>query len=149
MILYLLDEGTDAKALAHLLDKESGLLGISGSASDMRQLREFAAKGNHEAKLATQMFARTAAKAIGGFAAVMGKVDTLVFTGGIGEHDANIRAQICAGMEPFGLRIDELENEANSLKISRSASSTSVEVIESDEDGQIARHVAHLLHSEN
>ncbi len=91
------------------------------------------------------MFARAAAKAIGGFAATMGKLDALVFTGGIGEHDADVRARICSGMEIFGVRLDELENKKNAATISRSASAVVVEVIESDEDGQIARHVAGML----
>ena len=145
VLLHLLNTGTEVSALAKLLDKESGLMGISGSASDMRKLHEAADRGDRQAALAIEMFARAAAKAIGGFAAVMGGLDTLVFTGGIGEHDADVREKICGGMEIFGVRLDELENKRNAAKISRSASETVVEVIESDEDGQIARHVVRLL----
>jgi acetate kinase len=108
-------------------------------------LHEAANGGEAEARLAIEMFARAAAKAIGGFAATMGKLDALVFTGGIGEHDADVRARICSGMEIFGVRLDELENKKNAATISRSASAVVVEVIESDEDGQIARHVAGML----
>lgn len=145
VLLHLLNSGTDAKQLAKLLDKESGLLGISGTASDMRQLHEAADKGDTQAQLAIEMFARAAAKAIGGFVATMGKLDALVFTGGIGEHDAEVRTEICAGMEIFGMRLDENENKKSSPRIDQSRGSISVEVIESDEDGQIARHVARML----
>jgi len=145
VLLHLLKTGTDVETLGKILDKESGLLGISGTASDMRKLHEAANSGDAEAQLAIEMFARAAAKAIGGFAATMGNLDTIVFTGGIGEHDGDIRARICGGMEIFGVRLDELENRKNAAKISRSASEVAVEVIESDEDGQIARHVVGLM----
>jgi len=145
VLLHLLNTGTDAKTLASLLDKESGLLGISGSASDMRKLHEAADRGDQEAQLAIEMFARTAAKAIGGFVATMGNLDTLVFTGGIGEHDADVREKICAGMEIFHLRLDEDKNKKNARDIGWIERAISVLVIESDEDGQIARHVVQLL----
>ena len=145
VLLHLLNAGDDAKTLAKMLDKESGLLGISGSASDMRQLHETAATGDAQSQLAIEMFARAAAKAIGGFVATMGKLDTLVFTGGIGEHDADVRAKICGGMEIFGVQLDEDENKKSATTISRRDRAVSVQVIESDEDGQIARHVAALL----
>src|SRR5579863_2727366 len=145
VLLHLLNTGTDAKELAKLLDKESGLLGISGTASDMRKLHDSADKGDAQAQLAIEMFTRAAAKAIAGFAATMGNLDTLVFTGGIGEHDAAVRAKICAGMEVFGVRLDESENKRSAPAISRFGSGISVEVIETDEDGQFARHVARML----
>lgn len=148
VLLHLLNTGTDGKALAKLLDKESGLLGISGTASDMRKLHAAANKGDAPAELAIEMFARAAAKAIGGFAAMIGHLDMVVFTGGIGEHDADVRTRICAGMEIFGVRLDENENKRSALRISRPGAAISVEVIESDEDGQIARHVVRLLEEE-
>jgi acetate kinase len=146
VLLHILHtNGNNVDELAKTLDKESGLKGISGTASDMRKLHEAADKGDEDAQLAIEMFARAAAKAIGGFAATMGKLDALVFTGGIGEHDPDVRAKICGGMEAFGLRLDEIENKESAKTISRSASSAAVEVIETDEDGQIARHVTALL----
>jgi acetate kinase len=149
VLLHILHtNGNDVDALARTLDKESGLLGISGAASDMRKLHESAAKGDKQAELAIEMFARAAAKAIGGFVATMGKIDTLVFTGGIGEHDAEVRARICSGMEIFGLRLDEKENQKNAQEIAWPDSAISVQVLETDEDGQIARHVARLLGAE-
>jgi acetate kinase len=145
VLLHLLNTGTDTKTLAKMLDKESGLLGISGSASDMRKLHEAADTGDAQAQLAIEMFARAASKAIGGFVATMGKLDTLVFAGGIGEHDADVRAKICSGMEIFGVQLDASANKKNAATVSRSDGAVSVRVIESDEDGQIARHVVTLL----
>jgi acetate kinase len=145
VLLHLLDTGSGAKALAKLLDKESGLLGISGSASDMRDLHDAAEKRDAQAELAIEMFARAAAKAIGGFVATMGDLNTLVFTGGIGEHDADVRARICGGMEIFGVSLDEDANRKNAMEIARRGSAISVAVIETDEDGQIARHVVRML----
>jgi acetate kinase len=146
VLLYLLkNDGDNVDTLEKTLDKQSGLLGISGTASDMRNLHEAADKGSADAKLAIEMFARAAAKAIGGFVATMGDLDTLVFTGGIGEHDAAVRAKICSGMKIFGVQLDEGRNEKSAQTISGSGSAISVEVIETDEDGQIARHVAALL----
>jgi acetate kinase len=145
VLVHLLDAGMDTKTLAKVLDKQSGLLGISGTASDMRELHESASKGDARAQLAIEMFARAAAKAIGGFAAIMGHLDTLVFTGGIGEHDADVRAKICSGMRIFGVQLDEDANTKSRQTISRPESPISVRVIETDEDGQIARHVVSLL----
>ncbi|MBV9886118.1 MAG: acetate/propionate family kinase [Acidobacteria bacterium] len=145
VLLHLLNTGTDVKALAKLLDKESGLLGISGTASDMRKLHEAADNGDSQAGLAIEMFARVAAKAIGGFAAMMGNLDALIFTGGIGEHDAEVRAKIYGGMKIFGVQIDEDQNKKGAPITSHSNGAVSVKVIATDEDGQIARHVARLL----
>jgi acetate kinase len=146
VLLHILGtNGNNVGELSKMLDKESGLLGISGSASDMRKLHEAAGKGDADAQLAIEMFARAAAKAIGGFVATMGNLNMLVFTGGIGEHDTEVRAKICSGMEIFGLRLDEKENEKGARKISWHDGSISVEVTETDEDGQIARHVVALL----
>jgi acetate kinase len=146
VLLYLLkNDGDNVDTLEKTLDKQSGLLGISGTASDMRKLHEAAGKGDAQAQLAIEMFARAAAKAIGGFVATMGKLDTIVFTGGIGEHDATVREKICAGMEVFGVRLDEAANKKSATEIARRNSAVSVQVIETDEDGQIARHVATLL----
>ena len=91
------------------------------------------------------MFARAAAKSIGGFVATMGELNMLVFTGGIGEHDAIVRAKICAGMEAFGVRLDEDENIKNARDIGWVERAIRVEVIATDEDVQIARHVVRLL----
>lgn len=129
--------------LAKLLDKQSGLLGISGLTSDMRQLREAAAK-NPRACLAIEMFTRAAKKSIAAYAALLNGVDLLVFTGGIGEHDAATRTEICQGLQCFGLAIDPEANRRNATSIAAARSTVSVNVLPSDEESQIARHVARL-----
>jgi len=129
--------------LGKILDKQSGLLGISGIASDMRQLRE-AAAANPRARLAIEMFTRVAKKAIAGYAALLGGLDLLVFAGGIGEHDAATRAEICEGLQCFGLSLDAEANRKNSKNIAAPESSVAVSVMSSDEESQIARHVARL-----
>jgi acetate kinase len=130
--------------LQKLLDKESGLLGISGLSSDMRELHQ---KDNHRSRIAVEMFARSAKKAIAGFVAVLGGLDLLVFTGGIGEHDASVRAAICNGFEVFGLRLDEQASQRNLGTISNVASPIRICVLPSEEEAQIARHVRSLLAS--
>jgi len=129
--------------LAKLLDKQCGLLGISGFSRDMRQLREASAK-NPRAKLAIEMFTRTAKKVIAGYVALLGGLDLLVFTGGIGEHDAAARAEICEGLQSFGLRLDAEANRRNAASIADAKSVPAVNVLTSDEESQIARHVSRL-----
>jgi len=136
--------GNNVEELRKLLDKESGLLGVSGISSDMRQLRK-AADQNPRARLALEMFARSAKKAIGSYVAILGGLDLLVFSGGIGEHDAATRAKICEGMECFGVRLDEEANRRGGGMISGADSAVCVRVVASDEERQIARHVFGLL----
>jgi len=139
--------GNNVKELARLLDKECGLLGISGASPDMRSLHA-AATNNQRARLAMEMFARSAKKAIASYVAVLGGLDLLVFTGGIGEHDAAARAGICEGMECFGLRLDEEANQRNAGTISGMDSAVLVRVVTSDEETQIARIVLRLMEVE-
>ena len=129
--------------LGKVLDRQSGLLGISGFASDMRQLRE-AATANPRARLAIEMFTRAAKKVIAGYVALLGGLDLLVFSGGIGEHDAATRAEICEGLQCFSLALDAEANRQNSKDIAPPKSSVAVSVMSSDEEAQIARHVARL-----
>jgi acetate kinase len=129
--------------LGKVLDKQSGLLGISGFASDMRQLREAAAANPH-ARLAIDMFTRVTKKGIAGYVALLGGLDSLVFAGGIGEHDSATRAEICEGLQCFGLSLDVEANRQNSKNIAAPKSSVAVSVMSSDEESQIARHVARL-----
>jgi acetate kinase len=139
--------GNNVEELARLMDKECGLLGISGASPDMRSLHA-AAGTNPRARLATEMFARSAKKAIASYVAVLGGLDLLVFTGGIGEHDAAVRAGICEGMECFGLRLDEEANQRNAGTISGTDSTVNVRVVTSDEETQIARIVLRLIEDE-
>jgi acetate kinase len=145
LLLYMLKtNGTDLEGLGKLVGKRSGLLGISGVSSDMRALQE-ASGGNPRAALAIEMFARSGKKAIAGYVAMLGGLDLLVFTGGIGEHDALVRAKICEGMECFGLRLDREANAQSAGTISAADSTVRVRVVTSDEEAQIARIVFGLL----
>jgi acetate kinase len=144
VLLHILATNNNVADLVKILDKESGLLGISGLSGDVRQLRA-AASQNPRARLALEMFARTAKKAIASFIAILGGLDQLVFTGGIGEHDATARAEICEGLDPFGIQLDPQANQKTSPTISTAQSAVHVTVLPSDEESQIARHVTRLL----
>ena len=129
--------------LEKLLDTESGLLGISGISGDMRQLHQLTTAPG--AALAIEIFCHTAKKSLGAFIAILGGLDLLIFTGGIGEHDAQVRAKICGGLESLGIAIDWAKNEDNLATISASTSRVRVGVMQTDEDEQIARHTYRLL----
>jgi acetate kinase len=145
VLLHLLNtNAADVAGLGKLLNKGSGLLGISGTSPDMRVLHEAAGK-NPLARLAIEMFARSAKQAIAGYAAILGGLDLLVFTGGIGEHDAGVRAKICEGTECFGLRLDREANERSAGTISAAGNVVGVRIVTSDEETQIARIVYRLL----
>ncbi len=148
VLLYLLREKKlDTATLEDLLDRRSGLLGISGVSSDMRRLHEAASSSfssARDAKLAIQMFCYAVRKYIAAMSAALGGIDMLVFTGGIGENDARVRAQICDGLAWVGINLDAACNEATSDPISESGSRCAVRVLPSQEDEQIARHTATL-----
>ena len=142
VLLYLMDyRQMDAKALTRLLYKESGLLGVSGISQDMRVLLDSPAP---EAREAVDLFCYRIVREIGSLAAALGGLDALVFTGGIGEHGAPVRQQVCAELGWLGLRLDAVANAANASKISTSDSRIEVCVIPTNEEWIIARHVAEL-----
>jgi acetate kinase len=144
VLLYILrSNGNNVAELEDLLDRRSGLLGISGKSRDMRELHQ--GSGDPRVRLAIEMFARSAKKAIAAFAAILGGLDLLVFTGGIGEHDAAVRAEICEGLQCFGLRLDEPANQRGLENISSAQSQVLVRVLPSEEEIQIARHAYRLL----
>jgi acetate kinase len=144
VFLYMLrTAGHNLDELEKLLDTESGLLGISGFSGDMRKLHE--APDNPRAQLAIEIFCRTAKKAIGAFVAVLGGLDLLVFTGGIGEHDAAVRGRICSGLDTFGITLDQEKNQGGLPTISSPSSRVRVLVLESQEDAQIARITNRLV----
>lgn len=143
VLLYLQrEQGMDINALEHLLDHESGLFGVSGISSDMAELLSSDAES---ARRAIRMFAYQVRKMIGAYAAVLGGLDRLVFTGGIGEHAAPVRWTICRGLEYLGITLDVAANEANQPVISAPDTHCPVEVVATDEDAMIARHVSQLL----
>ena len=140
VLVYLMREKKlDAAALEALVNRRSGLLGISGVSSDMRLLHE-AASSNADARLAIEMFCYSVRKQIAEMIAVLDGVDLLVFTGGIGEHDAPARSTICRGLSWIGVSLDEARNSSVSNPVNDSASRCAVQIIASQEDEQIARH---------
>jgi acetate kinase len=143
VLLYLMDYlGMDAKALTRLLYKESGLLGVSGISQDMRVLLDSAAPEAHEA---VELFCYRIVREIGSLVAALGGLDALVFTGGIGEHGAPVRALVCAQLGWLGLRLDHVGNAANATRISAADSEIDVCVIPTNEEWIIARHTAALI----
>lgn len=145
VLVYLMREKKfDAAMLEDLVNQRSGLLGISGIGSDMRRLHE-AARSNANARLAIQMFCNSVRKQTAAMIAVLDGVDVLVFTGGIGENDAQIRAGICNGLSWIGVSLDEARNRSAINPINDSASRCSVRVLPSQEDEQIARHTWALV----
>ena len=145
VLVYLLREKKfDAASLEALVDQRSGLLGISGVSGDMRRLHE-AAASNRDARLAIEMFCYSVRKQVAAMIAVLGGVDMLVFTGGIGENDAQVRAEICDGLSWIGVSLDASRNRTASNPLSDGASRCQVLVLASQEDEQIARHAWALL----
>jgi len=142
-----IDEAADA--LEAIVNKQSGLAGVSGLSNDMRKLREAIAAGNTYARLAVSQFIYAIRSFAAAYIAVLGGLDMLVFTGGIGEHDAATRAEVCAGLKPFALTIDEDRNRdaKGETTISREDSGVVVKVIPTAEDLTIVRHVSRLLDS--
>ena len=145
ILLYLMDEkGYDARQLERLLNRRSGLIGVSGISSDMKTLLDKRATEPHAAE-AIALFCYTARKYIGALSAVLGGVDTLVFTGGIGERAAAVRWMICHGLDYLGIRLDPGSNDADADVISTNNSPCKVRVIPTNEDLMIARHTRALL----
>ena len=135
-------------AVENLLEKQSGLLGISGLTSDMRELLEREGEdGNGLAADAIALFCYRATKTIGAYASVLGGVDTIVFSGGIGERSAVIRERICAGQAHLGIDIDPVRNAAHAAVISTDRSIVTVRVIHTDEESMIVRHTLTVLSS--
>ena len=145
VLIYLMREKKfDASMLEDLVDHRSGLVGISGVGSDMRNLHEAAASNaapsNADARLAIQMFCISVRKQMAAMIAVLDGVDLVVFTGGIGENDAEVRAAICSGLSWIGVSLDQVRNQSANNPINNAASRCSVRVLISQEDEQIARH---------
>jgi acetate kinase len=146
ILLYLIREwGYDAEALERLLDRQSGLRGVSGETANMVKLLELRAAGNPGAAMAVEMFAYQARKTIGALAAALGGVDYLVFTAGIGENAPLIRALICRDLEYLGIELDPAKNRENARVISSEQGRCRVLVVRSNEDLMIARHTYTLV----
>ena len=140
------DTAEAADQLEMIVNKQSGLLGLSGLTNDMRTLRKAIAEGNSAARLAVDEFTYVLRKYIGSYIAVLGGLDMLVFTGGIGENDPATRAEACAGLESLGILLDaELNQARGEAKISAGGSAVTVRVIPAEEDRTIVNHVRRLL----
>jgi acetate kinase len=135
--------GLSVEELERLCEHQAGLRGVGGSAD----VRELTARAPHDpaAALALALFAYEIRKTIGAFAAVLGGLDLLVFTGGIGEHAAQVRADACAGLEHLGIRLDAARNAAAREVVSADASKCVVRVTAADEEAQMAREARALL----
>lgn len=133
-----------AKQFNHLINYESGLLGVSETSSDMRDLLAAQATDARAAD-AVELFCYQTRKWVGAYAAVLGGLDTLVFSGGIGEHVAEVRARICAGLGFLGVELDMAQNAAHAAVISSAASRVIVRIIPTNEERMIAQLVQQLL----
>ena len=145
LLLYLLAEKKmSAKAAGALLNKQSGLLGVSGTTPDMRAILKKALQDPHAAE-AINLFCYRVKKYIGAYAAVLGGLDALVFAGGIGERAPIIREKVCDGLDFLGIRLDLAQNAANAAVISTTDSRVNVRVIQTNEDLMIVQHVIAVL----
>jgi acetate kinase len=156
ILFYLADKGYDVKTLNTLCNKKSGLLGISGTSNDMRNLEELAQKDNARpeparfrarAKLAIDIFCYRITKYIGAYTAVLGTLDAVVFTGGIGENAVSVRQQICTSLTQIGIRLDPVANQAATSReadISDPESRIKVFVIPTNEEAAIANDTYEL-----
>jgi acetate kinase len=143
VVLYLFQNlGLSAKEVERILYKKSGLLGISGISNDMRDLLT---RTEPEARLAVEYFVYRATKEIGALAAVLGGIDGLVFTAGIGENSPDIRQRICRASSWLGLELDEEANARGRGRISSLQSKVSAWVVPTNEELMIARHTGALL----
>jgi acetate kinase len=145
VMLYLLrSRGFSVRGLDDAINREGGLLGISETSSDVRDLLA-ASSTDSRAQDAIDVFCYQARRFIGAYAAALGGIDALVFTGGIGEHSPDIRARICAKLDFLGIRIDPLLNGKNAPKISAADSGVVTRTLKTKEEIMIARHVRKSL----
>jgi acetate kinase len=146
-LLYLMElEGIDPKAMSHIIHKESGIQGISGISSDLRDVEEAAGKGNARAALALKMLCYGIRKHICAYAGAMGGIDAIVFTAGIGENSTTVRAMTCEGLEFLGAKISQERNNVRGKEafINEPDSRVSIMVVPTNEELVIARDTKEL-----
>lgn len=143
IIPYLLGQGLTMEEILHGIDKNGGLLGISGISNDLRDIEEAAKNGNERSILAIDVFCESIIKYIGSFYAVLGGLDYIVFTGGIGENSMAIRRNICDSLAHLGIEVDEMANSAGSKDrvISSANSKVQVCIIPTNEEVGIAQTI--------
>jgi len=141
-VLFLMEkENLTTAQMDNLLNKQSGLLGISGISNDLREVQKWVVKGDQRAKLTLEVFAYRIKKYIGAYSAVLGGLDALIFSAGIGENEANIRDKVCQGLEFLGVYLDKKKNRASSKAsrfISTESSPAKILVIPTNEEEMIA-----------
>jgi len=148
IVTFLMEKkGLSIKEVNNLMNKESGVLGISGVSSDFRDIEGEAEKGNKRAQLALDKFYYTVKKYIGSYAAAMGGVDVVIFTAGLGENSAPAREEVCKGLEFLGISIDTDKNNTRGkeVEISKDGSNVKVFVIPTNEELMIARETKSLV----
>ncbi|MBW4638005.1 MAG: acetate kinase [Gloeocapsa sp. UFS-A4-WI-NPMV-4B04] len=151
ILIHLLRQGIDADKLDEILNKASGLQGISGGSGDMRQIMSEIAAGNSRAQLAFDMYVHRLRSHIGAMVATLGGLDALVFTGGVGENQPLVRSAACEKFEFLGLKLDPDKNSQPSLNqdISAAGSTVRVLVIQAEEDWAIATQCWNLTQHSN
>jgi acetate kinase len=150
LLIYLMRQmgGDQAKQLEDMVNHKAGMVALSGMANDMKAVRKAVAEGNTKARLAVEVFSRSVRKAIGGFSFLMGGLDAVVFTGGIGEHDSVTRTEVLSDLEEIGVELDAALNSAKAdgvRTIHAAGSKTTVYVVPAAEDRMIACHVGQML----
>ena len=140
-------ENINIDEMMTILNKKSGLLGISGITGDIRDLKGLIAKGNEKAKLAVDMFAYRVKKYIGSYMAVLGHVDAIIFEGGIGEHNPDVLSKCVEGLEEFGIKFDNSHNTDEMYEgiISTPDSKIKMYVIPTNEELEIAEETMELV----
>ena len=148
-LIFLMDKhNLSSKDMLNMVNKKSGLAGISGVSSDMREITAAAKQGNEKAILSLEMYEQRITKYVGAFAAEMGGVDIIVFTGGVGEHQSSTRANVCNPLRFMGVEIDDAANDANNGDegiISTPNSAVKVVVIPTDEEYMIAKDTEAII----
>jgi acetate kinase len=141
VLIYLVrEQGYDADRLERLVDRDAGLAALSGASGDMRDLLARRAAGDHAASLALAVYTARVGMQIGAYAALLGALHTIVFTGGVGAAAAPVRAEICTGLAVLGVQLDARRNDADAAMISADASTVTVRAMPTDEHLVIARH---------
>ncbi|NWF89250.1 MAG: acetate kinase [Ignavibacteriaceae bacterium] len=150
LILYIMSkEGLSLNEAGTLLNKHSGLIGISGESSDMREILASVKEDHKRSKYAFEIFCYRIKKYLGAYAAAMGGLDAFVFTGGIGENAPDVREEVCKGLEFLGIRIDQKKNKNNDEMISTDDSNTAVLRIPTNEELVIALDTHEIVKSQS
>ncbi|WP_420885205.1 acetate/propionate family kinase, partial [Candidatus Symbiothrix dinenymphae] len=148
VLTFLMEkEHLDAQGISRLINKQSGVDGLSGVSSDMREIETAVKAGNERAIMALKVYEYRIKKYIGAYAAALGGVDIIVFTGGVGENQTGLRASVCKNLDYMGIQIDPERNKVRSEEIIISTDSAKVKVvvIPTDEEWMIAQDTAELV----